>query len=106
MPSVARLAARTGPVRAITGPLTHGTFRRPTRRPDRAWAQNHTHTRHPHDAGKTSTNPPVVQTGAVDANQRAHPRPLRYLMVPYAGAFPQRQPQALPTAPPLPSSPR
>jgi hypothetical protein len=107
MPSVARLAARTGPVRAVTGtadPRYVPAANAPARQS--VGAEPHAHAPPPTMRARHRPTPPVVQTGAVDANQRAHPRPLRYLMVPYAGAFPQRQPQALPTAPPLPTSPR
>jgi hypothetical protein len=70
MPSVARLAARTGPVRAVTGtadPRYVPAANAPARQS--VGAEPHAHAPPPR-CGQDIDQPPVVQTGAVDANQR------------------------------------
>jgi hypothetical protein len=84
-------------------PLTHGTLRRSARRPSRPWAQGRKRRRDPTIRARQRATP-VVQLGAVDTDQRAHPRPLRYLIVPQAGAFSQWEAKLRLPAPPLPNA--
>jgi hypothetical protein len=92
--------ARCGP---SPEPLTHGTLRRSARRPNRPSAQGHKRRRDPIMRARQRATP-VVQLGAVDTDRRAHPRPLQYLIVPYAGAFSQWEAKLRLPAPPLPNA--
>jgi hypothetical protein len=98
-PSVARLAATARAARAVTG-AADPRCAPAVNTPDRQSMGTG-----PAGAGATPRRerdiekPPVVQIRCGRADQRARPRPLRYLMVPYAGAFPQRQsPSIAPSA--------
>jgi uncharacterized iron-regulated membrane protein len=62
-------------------PLTHGTLRRSARRPNRPWAQGRKRRPDPTMRARQRATP-VVQLSAVDADQRAHPHPLQYSIVP------------------------
>jgi hypothetical protein len=95
LPSVARLVATAGAVRAVTeaaaaryASAVNASARQAIGARPQAQAR-------PNDASETSINS-SNRDRCGHADQRAHPRPLRYLMLPYAGAFSQWESPSLP----------